>query len=112
MTFDYSLYGVQFQCYHRSYLMDLSSSFFLDNKWFFSTLNFLCQNDQKLIQNTGINVGFKGLIGKYTAIMGNFLQIGPLVTQHPNKGFSNQRSYIEFHVYFNYFAIFDINYFL
>ena len=53
---------------------------------------------------------FKGLIGSYTAFMGNLVQIRPLVTQDPSKGFSNQRSYIEFHVYLNYFAIFYMNY--
>ena len=59
-----------------------------------------------------INVGFKALIVSYNAIMENLVQIRPLVTQHPSKTFSNQRSYIEFHDYLNYFAIFDINYFI
>ena len=42
--------------------------------------------------------------------MRNLVQIRPLVTKHPSKGFNNLRSYLEFHVFLNYFAIFDINY--
>ena len=51
-----------------------------------------------------MNVVFRGLIGNYTAMIGNLVQIQPLVTQHPTKGFSKQRSYLEFHVFFHYFC--------
>ena len=67
---------------------------------------------EKLIQNVCINVDFKGLIGSYTAIMGNLAQIRLLVTQHSGKFFSNQRSYLEYHGSFNHLPIFDINYFI
>ena len=45
-------------------------------------------------------------------MIGNLVQIRPLVTQHPSKGLSKQRSHLEFNVFFHYFAIFYINYFI
>ena len=42
-------------------------------------------------------------------MIGNLVQIRPLVTQNPSRGFSKQRSDL---VFFHYFAIFYINYFI
>ena len=33
-------------------------------------------------------------------MIGNLVQIRPLVTQHPSKGLSKQRSYLEFNICF------------
>ena len=47
---------------------------------------------------------------KDTFIMRNLVQIRSLVTQDLSKSFSNQTSYLEFHGFLNYFAIFDTHY--
>ena len=49
--------------------------------------------------------GFKALIDSF--IMRDLVKIRSLVTQDLSKGFGNQTSYLEFHGFLNYFAIFD-----
>ena len=59
-----------------------------------------------------MNVGFRGLIGNYTAMIGNLVQIQSLVTEHPTKGSVNKGRICNFMFSSIIFAIFFINYFL